>query len=416
MAHTFGNSLREPATLTSTSTTNPLAFNFTCVAGSTVLVLMLSYAGNTARSGGPPTYNGVELTQADTNRGVTEASSEIWYLLAPPTGSALSISIPNSGGLAMGAVVATANAQSGYRSIYDNVGQTATTGSGPSVTVASTAGGVIFAVVSSGDNGFNPTARTGTNLYQGDAGAWGYGTQYLLETTTGSRAMSWTEATSDDYGAIAVSFKEELIVAVTHEGVSALNATSSLITAGSVTHATHEGVATLNAASSLVSAGSLTHATHEGAATLNATSSLVVAGSITHATHEGAATLNATSSLVTEAIVSGPIHEGGATLNSASSLVSIGSVIHTTHESAETLNATSSLVVTGSITHATYEGVATLNVTSSLVIAGSITHATHEAESLLNETSSLIVSGLISIPLVEGEIVFGCISYLGTIR
>jgi hypothetical protein len=110
----------------------------------------------------------------------------------------------------MGVVIASAKAQSGYTSVFDAVGYTETTGSNPSATTNSTDGGIVFAVVSSGDNGFAPTARTGTNLYQGDVGVWGYGTQYLIETSTGARTMSWTEATSDDYGAIAVSFKEQV--------------------------------------------------------------------------------------------------------------------------------------------------------------------------------------------------------------
>jgi len=105
-------------------------------------------------------------------------------------------------------VTASAKAQSGYTSVFDAVGYTETTGSNPSVTTNSTAGGIVFAVVGTGDNAFAPSDQTGTNLYAGDLGSTGRGVQYLIENTTGARAMSWTEATSEDYGAIAVSFKE----------------------------------------------------------------------------------------------------------------------------------------------------------------------------------------------------------------
>lgn len=133
----------------------------------------------------------------------------MWYMLAPPTGSALSVNVPNSGGLTMWVYVASATAASGYTCALDSSGVAATTGASPSVSLtAVVANTLIFAVVATGDNTFAPTARTGTSLYEEDIAAYGGAGQYYNKSGTGVQAMSWTEATSDDYGAISAAFKE----------------------------------------------------------------------------------------------------------------------------------------------------------------------------------------------------------------
>ena len=184
---------------------------------------MVLYAGTTARTGGDPTYNSVALTQCQSRQGVTETSVEMWYMLSPPVGSALTVNVPNGNGVTMWVYVASGNAASGNLIALDASGVTATTGSSPTVSVTTlTAGALIFAVVATGDNGFAPTARTGTSLYEEDIAAYGGAGQYYVKADTGVQAMSWTETTSDDYGAIAVAFKEVVPTYKDFSGTSAL--------------------------------------------------------------------------------------------------------------------------------------------------------------------------------------------------
>jgi hypothetical protein len=174
---------------------------------------MLIYAGNTARGGGAPTYNGAALTQADQQRfGTTgpECSAELWYLLNPPTGSAYTISIPNSGGLAMSASVVSAKAGSGKSSALDVVSGKGAVGTNPVTNSFTTTvnGDAVFAVVANGAQSWGPSAQTGTLIHNSDNGAWGGGSQYLMQTSAGSTTMGWTFGTSEDYGIVAAAFKE----------------------------------------------------------------------------------------------------------------------------------------------------------------------------------------------------------------
>lgn len=212
MAHTFGSSAQFPTVATTTSTSNPLVTSFTCGSGSSVLCVMLIYAGATNRAGGAPTYNGVALQQPDIpRRGAVspECTAELWYLLNPPTGSALNVSVPNTGALAMKMYMATGMAASGMSSALDVANGAGTTGTNPTVSVTTTVNGdIIFNVVASGAQTWTTSARTGTLIAQGDLGSWGGGSQYFLKSNTGAQAMAWTFATSEDYGIISVAFKE----------------------------------------------------------------------------------------------------------------------------------------------------------------------------------------------------------------
>lgn len=201
-----------PATANTTATTNPLTATFTPASGVTVLVLTILYAGSTARGGGAPTFNGVEMTQAGTQqKGTTspECSCELWYLLNPPIGS-YTVSIPNSGGVALSADISSFKAASGKTSALDIAsGKNGATSTNPATDSFSTTvnGDVIVAVVANGAQTWSGTA-SGTLLYNSDNGAWGGGSQYLLQATAGSTAMSWTFGTSEDWGVQAAAFKE----------------------------------------------------------------------------------------------------------------------------------------------------------------------------------------------------------------
>jgi hypothetical protein len=220
MSLAFDTKLRIPATALAT-TTGAASANYACGANAGVLVVMICYAGTTPRTGGAPTYNGVALTQAQTSQGVAETSVEMWYLLSPPAGEALTINVPNDGGRTMCVYVASATAAPGYTCAYDSSGVNAATGANPTVSLTAVAAAtILFAVVATGDNGFAPSARTGTSLYEEDIAAWGCGAQYYVKTGTGSQAMSWTETTSDDYGAISCAFKEVVASQNYNESVS----------------------------------------------------------------------------------------------------------------------------------------------------------------------------------------------------
>ena len=211
MAHTIGTTQSQPTVANTTETTNPMVASFTCASGVTVLCIMLRYVGSADRTGGAPTYNGNAMIQADIVRRGTpspEASCEIWYLLSPPITTA-NISVPNAGALAMKMDIASGKAQAGKLSALDDESGKGTAGANPSVSVVTTvAGDIIFNTVANGAQAWSASAQTGTLIQQGDHGAWGGGSQYFIMTGTGTQAMSWTFATSEDYGAIAVAFME----------------------------------------------------------------------------------------------------------------------------------------------------------------------------------------------------------------
>ena len=156
MALSYDTKLRIPATALSTTNVAASA-SYTCGANAKVLVVMVCYAGVTQRTGGAPTYNSVALQQAESLAGVTEAACELWYMLVPPVGSALTVNVPNDNGVTMWVYVASGNAAAGYVMGVDDTGITETTGESPLVNVVTTVSGdLIFAVVATGDNSFAP--------------------------------------------------------------------------------------------------------------------------------------------------------------------------------------------------------------------------------------------------------------------
>jgi hypothetical protein len=219
VSHSFGASARLPATATTTNA-NPATFTINCPAGTTVLWLGIVAGGTTARSGGAPTYDGVAMTagRAKTNAGGTpEECAETWYMLRPPTGSAYTISVPNSGTLAMTLIAACASAASGNTSVQANAAVgTGGNSTNPSTTgPTGTAGDIEFSIVGNGATTWNPTGRSGTQLYDWDAGSWGVGAQYRVSAGTSGSTHSWTFATSEDWVIAVDRFKEQAIVAPT---------------------------------------------------------------------------------------------------------------------------------------------------------------------------------------------------------
>lgn len=207
MAHTFGTN----STHTS-GNSNPVTFSFTVGSADTVLVLMLKVDGATNRAGGAPTFAGTTMTQANSTQKAAsspEASAELWYLVNPPKG-AQTMSIPNSGTLTIWHMAATGRAASGFTSAIDQTNGNNATAANPSPgAVTTTVNGAIgFAVVATGAQTWAPSAQVGTVLNNTDDGATGTGRQYHLQAVAGATTLSWTFATSDDYGAVVAYFKE----------------------------------------------------------------------------------------------------------------------------------------------------------------------------------------------------------------
>lgn len=202
MAHTFDTSV------TAFSSTNPVTLTFTCGAGVTVLALGIGYNGVVARAGGTPTYNGVAMLQADSTRtSGLEANVELWYMLAPPTGSAHTISIPNSGGLPILACANSAISATGASALDVANGATGASGA-PSAAVTTTVNGdFVTGTMASGLGDVTTMTPSHTSIHLQDAGAWGSGTEYNLQTTAGAITLSWTGG-SDDWAEVIAAFKE----------------------------------------------------------------------------------------------------------------------------------------------------------------------------------------------------------------
>jgi len=219
-AHTFDTKYQGAR-----ASTNPYTFSYTCGAGTTLFVLSIVVGGTTARAGGAPTYNSVAMTQADTVRSSTETKAELWYLLSPPTGSSLQVSIPNTGAVFLSPVASSYKAASGCASALRTANGgtgTSTNPTGPTLTGLAS-GDVIIAVVGTGANAWAPTARTGTQLYDRDDGAYGNGAQYLIKTDATDVAMGWTFGTSDDWAICEAAFKETITITLATTPLTSCN-------------------------------------------------------------------------------------------------------------------------------------------------------------------------------------------------
>lgn len=213
MAHTYGGGGRIPAAGT-TDSGNPVTASINLPAGTTVLWVSIVAGGTTARAGGSPTYNGVALTpsNAKTNAGGTpEVCAEDWYILNPSTGSALTLSIPNSGTLGLAVVYGYASAASGFTSVFDNKVATPGNSTNPSTSMTVSDGSIWFGAVGDGAQTWAPSGRSGTQIADWDAGSWGTGGQYGVKSGTGSQTISWTFGTSEDWIILGSSFKEQVI-------------------------------------------------------------------------------------------------------------------------------------------------------------------------------------------------------------
>ncbi len=223
MAHTFDNNLRF------STSANPATSDYTCGSGATLLVVGMVTGNGLARFGDAPTYNDIRLTQSGQFRGTAEVGVELWYLLDPPTGSALQLSVPNPNSILVHMQISSYIVATGKTSELDVDGGDQGTTASPSVSLTTTEDGdVIVGVFGDGEN-FTPTGNSGTQLNSNDNGLYSDNNQFTLQASAGAVATSWTTQTygagvygggiynGDDDWAMAVAAFKEVNVPVTVE-------------------------------------------------------------------------------------------------------------------------------------------------------------------------------------------------------
>lgn len=248
MAHTLDTSARVTGAASPTTTT------YTCGAGTTVLTVGIVTGGTVARAGGAPTYNGVALTQAGTSQqaaATPETITELWYLLNPGTGSALTLSIPNTGSRSLFIGIASFKAAAGLASRFDLAAGANGTSTNPTASITPTKNGAaIMAACGNGATTWAPSAITGTAAIPAgtngtDDGAFGDSFMYFLQATAAAKAMTWTFATSEDWAVCLAAFYEVSPIAATVSGTSSVTAGLSSL---SNIAATVSGTGTVTAA------------------------------------------------------------------------------------------------------------------------------------------------------------------------
>lgn len=191
MAHTFDTS---GTVIGSTATS--ISLSYTTSVSASALVLSLSVNGNTARTGGAPTYNGVTMVQAGTTQasGGNVSQHEMWVLtkdIGLTQGTTANIIIPNTGAIIITAV-ATSYISSTGRSSWVLTAQTLGNSTNPTVTLNATGIGNALVAGVCGSIGALTAGRT---LVTTGLSTIRYGVEYFLQTAAGNAAMNWTATT-----------------------------------------------------------------------------------------------------------------------------------------------------------------------------------------------------------------------------
>jgi len=192
--------------------TNPLTSNYTCGSGTTLLVVAIVAGGASgveARTGGVPTYNGVEMTEvyAGIKYSTPETAVDMYYLLNPPTGSAYQISVPNTRPNDLYCVASSYKAQSGYTSAFDVKHSATGLSANPTDSVTTTVNGDVIVQVCGDGYANKPSAYSHTLLYSTDNGSYSDNHQYALQASYGVITLSWT-CSSDEWAIITGAWKE----------------------------------------------------------------------------------------------------------------------------------------------------------------------------------------------------------------
>ena len=195
------------------SSTNPRTVSTVVPSKCGVLIVSIMITGSTARTGGAPTWNSLTLSQSGTTTASGEGQVEVWYLLNPPAATA-NVSVPNSGSIAIVVHTATFTVATGKTALYDNTNVAATTGTNPTCSVSVVNNGndhLLHGALFSGYLNVTTLSVTspGVEEFELDTGSESCGAAHkLLGTASGSQAIAWTQANSDDYIIRATSFTE----------------------------------------------------------------------------------------------------------------------------------------------------------------------------------------------------------------
>lgn len=213
---------------------NPSTLTYTCGAGTTLLVLGITLSDANARSGGAPTYNGVALTQAATTQQSAgfETVTEMWYMLGPPTGAALTISIPNTvGPRTINAVTSSWISATGASALDVAAGNLASSGT-PSTNITPLNGSLVIDRVGDGVASLASLTETLTLLASTDHGAHVSGAQYTLSALS-ITSVTWT-STTEDWTHVVAAFKEVVMSISASETVTLSETVTVVVSAPQV--------------------------------------------------------------------------------------------------------------------------------------------------------------------------------------
>jgi hypothetical protein len=190
-----------------TSAGNPVTFSYTTLPSDAAMCLLLKTVGASDRTGGVPSWGGINFTQANSTQKAAaspEAGTEVWYILNPPLATA-TLTIPNTGAFTLYYTIAVA-VGGGARFMGANGGNATSTNPTPGAVTVTEPGGIGFASTAGGWQSFSGSPA-GVAISTDDDGAHGAGTQFF-PPAEGPNTLSWTFGTSDDWGAVSVYFAE----------------------------------------------------------------------------------------------------------------------------------------------------------------------------------------------------------------
>lgn len=183
--------------------------NYTCGAGTQLLILGVTDSSGMVRKATIPTYGGIPFKQINILQraaSAPEVAVEMWYLLSPSTGAAYQVLL--EGDVSMNKQLRLSSWKTSYGPAYLDVSAGANaTAANPSLTLNASYNGLVISIM--GDGGASiPTAFSNgraQRLLTADHGAYTSVMSYFY-TTTKEDASIWYTIASDDYGHIAAAF------------------------------------------------------------------------------------------------------------------------------------------------------------------------------------------------------------------
>jgi hypothetical protein len=210
MAHTYINKSQNADQVATT-----INVTHTPGAAATVAILSIVIAGTTPRADqSSPTIDGTAATRVDIVRIGAEQLVEVWYVCKTFSGAQFSVSIPNAGGLSCQVEIVTADAGTGYASVYQHASGvvTASNADGGQVDVTSSAAGdFLYARLGCGENAPASITQTSVNptktlSYSNDHGSYSSRGDYAVSDGAGTESFIYVWS-NDDGCAVAVVFK-----------------------------------------------------------------------------------------------------------------------------------------------------------------------------------------------------------------